>query len=122
MFKIVKVFFFLAAFLLVGKTFLGFGLFNRTQSHEEVNTYLLQKLFSKRKQEYLEEDLAEAIAIQQQLANPFTRLILTFSAFLAILSLFSKSFFRLTGTAIDQISCILSNKEDTYLHTRQLII
>lgn len=121
MFKIVRILFFIAAILFVGKSFLGFNIFDRNRQHQEINVFLLQKLFSKRKQEYLEEDLIEVIAIQQQLSGP-GRVVLTFTGFLALLFALSKCFLKLSNTVLEQISCILRHKEDTYLNTRQLII
>jgi hypothetical protein len=81
---LLKILFLIAGLMLSIKPLVGFGIVHHAKSSEEgeVNIWLLQKLFSKRKQDYLEDDLGQIIAIQQKLAEPELGFISRFFYFL----------------------------------------
>jgi len=66
-----KMLFLFAGMLLSLKPIIGFGIIGHVKDPAELNyNYnLLQKLFSKRKQDYLDEDLVEILAIQRGLKD-----------------------------------------------------
>ena len=68
--KLIKILFLIAGLMLSIKPILGFSIIHHANENDtEVSSWLLQKLFSKRKHDYLEDDLSQVIAIQQKLRN-----------------------------------------------------
>lgn len=77
--KLIKILFLIAGLMLSIKPIVGFGIIHHANANDaEVNTWLLQKLFSKRKQDYLDDDLTQVIAIQQRLSDGSVELISRF--------------------------------------------
>ncbi|MBB5637567.1 hypothetical protein HDF26_000422 [Pedobacter cryoconitis] len=68
--KYLKILFLFAGMILSAKPILGFGIVQHAKADSGLNIELLQKLFSKRKQDYLDEDLTEVLAIQRGLTDP----------------------------------------------------
>lgn len=116
MLRTLKIIFYFSAILFIGKPFLGFSLLDRNQN-EVVTTLLLGKLFSKRKHDYIEDDLLESAAVQQMLSRPPIESILTFFGFLALLFSALVDKVRLTTAMLQGIQVRLPGRDDTYLHT-----
>jgi len=68
--KYLKILFLFAGMILSAKPILGFGIVQHAKTDGILNIELLQKLFSKRKQDYLDDDLAQVVAIQRGLTDP----------------------------------------------------
>jgi hypothetical protein len=122
--KLIKILFLIAGLMLSIKPILGFGIIHHANANDaEVNVWLLQKLFSKRKQDYLEDDLAQVIAIQQRLSEGGLELISKFCYLLmgrlfapiSSLHLFSKSY-------LTQLSLRILPARDIYLPLGKLTI
>ncbi|MGZ3757125.1 MAG: hypothetical protein ACXVAY_11875 [Mucilaginibacter sp.] len=79
-FKTLRVIFFIAALLLAAKPFIGFSLFGRINS--PVVTNIFAKVFSKRK---VDDSTSNMKAIQKQLSEPMSNLVLRFCFLLALL-------------------------------------
>lgn len=68
--KYLKILFLLAGMILSVKPIIGFGIIGHAKEEAaQLNYMLLQKLFSKRKQDYLDDDLVEIVAIQRRLSD-----------------------------------------------------
>ena len=67
--KYLKILFLFAGMILSVKPIIGFGIVGHAKEDAQVNYLLLQKLFSKRKQDYLDDDLVQVIAVQQNLSD-----------------------------------------------------
>ncbi|MGY0037573.1 hypothetical protein [Pedobacter sp. NJ-S-72] len=67
--KYLKILFLFAGMILSAKPILGFGIVQHAKAESGLNIELLQKLFSKRKQDYLDEDLTQLVAVQQGLTD-----------------------------------------------------
>ncbi|MNK28854.1 hypothetical protein D3C87_472390 [compost metagenome] len=116
MLRILKILFYFSAILFIGKPFLGFSLLDRNQE-QEVTNLLVGKLFSKRKHDYIEEDLSESAALYQRLSRPPVEPILTFLGYLALLFSALVVKVRLTTAMLLGIQVRLPGRGDTYLHT-----
>jgi hypothetical protein len=116
MLKTVKILFYLSALLFVSKPFLGFSLLDRSQK-QEITCELLVKLFSKRKNDFIEPNLFESPAVLHQGFDPL------FKPLLFILGTVITGFLSflygtgLTKAAIKRIQLRLPGSEDTYLYS-----
>ena len=122
--KLIKILFLIAGIMLSIKPILGFGLIHHAKANDaEVNTWLLQKLFSKRKQDYLEDDLAQVIAIQQKLSDGGLDLISKF-CYLLIGRLFApiSSLHFFSKSYLLQLSLKILPERDIYLPLGKLTI
>jgi hypothetical protein len=122
--KLIKILFLIAGLMLSIKPIVGFGIIHHAHANDaEVNTWLLQKLFSKRKQDYLEDDLSQVIAIQQRLSDGGLQLLGKFCYLLigrifapiSSLHIFSKSY-------LTQLSLRILPEKDIYLPLGKLTI
>jgi len=122
--KLIKILFLIAGLMLSIKPILGFGIIHHANANDtEVNTWLLQKLFSKRKQDYLEDDLAQVIAIQQRLSDGGLDLISQF-CYLLIWRLFAplSSLHNFSKSYLTQLSLRILPERDIYLPFGKLTI
>jgi hypothetical protein len=122
--KLIKILFLIAGLMLSIKPLVGFGLIHHANENDaQVNTWLLQKLFSKRKQDYLEDDLSQVIAIQQRLSDGGVELMSRFCYLLitrlfapiSLLHIFSKSY-------LAQLSLRILPERDIYIPLGKLTI
>lgn len=120
-FKTAKIYFCLAALLLVAKPFLGFTMFSHLQSTVDSNIFV--KSFTKRTLEFSENSENSIKAIQKKLANPVNDVLLRFSYLLAILfpALFA-SYKGVTSLSLLRLRLALSPREHTYLLNSNLLI
>jgi hypothetical protein len=122
--KLIKILFLIAGLMLSIKPIVCFGIIHHANSNNaEVNTWLLQKLFSKRKQDYLEDDLAQVIAIQQRLNDGGVELI-SRVCYLLISWLFAPISFlhNFSKSYLTQLSLRILPKRDIYLPIGKLTI
>jgi hypothetical protein len=122
--KLIKILFLIAGVMLSIKPVVGFGIIHHAKLNDaEVNTWLLQKLFSKRKQDYLEDDLAQIIAIQQRLSDGGLDLISKF-CYILIERLFApiSSLHLFNNRFLTQLSSRLLPERDLYLPLGKLTI
>ncbi|WP_142528624.1 hypothetical protein [Pedobacter westerhofensis] len=122
--KLIKILFLIAGLMLSIKPLVGFGLIHNANTNDgEVNIWLLQKLFSKRKQDYLEDDLAQVIAIQQRLSDGGFDLISKF-CYLLIERLFApiSSLHLFSNSFLTQLSLRVLPERDIYLPLGKLTI
>ena len=122
MLKTIKIIFYLSAILFIAKPFFGFSLLNRNAHEEETNCILLVKLFSKRKNDAIDENIQEYNAIQQRILRLSLESILTFLGFLSLFIFSFLSQIKLTASFIKQINFSLPGREHTYLHVRSFLI
>lgn len=120
--KYLKILFLFAGMILSAKPMLGFGIVQHAKADSGLNIELLQKLFSKRKQDYLDEDLVEIIAIQRELTDPEVTFIWSvcrfFTGMLIPLLIFSKA----TQHYLRELYLQLLPEKRIYLSTGKLII
>ena len=122
--KLIKILFLIAGVMLSIKPIIGFGIIHHAKANDaEINTWLLQKLFSKRKQDYLEDDLAQVIAIQQRLSDGGLDLISKF-CYLLIERLFApiSSLHLFSNSFLTQLSLRVLPERDIYLPLGKLSI
>lgn len=122
--RLIKILFLIAGLLLSIKPILGFSLINHANGNDtEVNTMLLQKLFSKRKQDYLEDDLAQVIAIQERLGDGALELIYRICFLIALgLSAPISSLHNFSKSYLNQLSLKVLPERDIYLSIGKLTI
>lgn len=119
--KKAKLYFFFAVLLFVAKPFLGFSIFNR--AHPPTAGSIFVKVFTKRKQEFIEDGDFDISAIQDKLAAPIRQLFLRFSYFLNILFPVVFGFSASpTSSFLEGITLKLAVCRQTYLVNGQLII
>lgn len=122
--KLIKILFLIAGLMLSIKPIVGFGIIQHANSSDaEVNTWLLHKLFSKRKQDYLEDDLTQVIAIQQRLADVDFTLFSQF-CYLMIGRLFASidSLHHLSNRYLSELYLRILPERDIYLSIGKLTI
>jgi hypothetical protein len=122
--KLIKILFLIAGLMLSIKPIVGFSIIHHANANDaEVNTWLLQKLFSKRKQDYLDDDLTQVIAIQQRLSDGGVELISRF-CYLLIGRLFAplSSLHSYSKSYLTQLSLRILPERDIYLPLGKLTI
>lgn len=114
--------FFLGVFMFVAKPFIGFSLSGSKQQLIESHS-LLEKSFSKRKPEDIEDAKAKASSIRQLLTHPPLPLLLTIVALLSVL--FTLTFKRpdiISGSFLNGLRLSLVPADQPYLLTGKLSI
>jgi hypothetical protein len=122
--KLIKILFLIAGLMLSIKPILGFGIIHHAQANDaEVNIWLLQKLFSKRKHDYLEDDQAQLIVYQQRLRDIGPDLLSKFCYLLNKL-LFAplSTLHTLSKIYLVQLSARIHPERDIYLPLGKLTI
>lgn len=120
--KYLKILFLFAGMILSAKPILGFGIVQHAKTDGGLNIELLQKLFSKRKQDYLDDDLAQVVAIQRGLTDPDLTFIWSICRFflgvITPLLVFSKA----TQRYLRELDLQLQPERAIYLSTGKLTI
>ncbi|MBB6498318.1 hypothetical protein [Pedobacter cryoconitis] len=120
--KYLKILFLFAGMILSAKPILGFGIVQHAKTDGGLNIELLQKLFSKRKQDYLDDDLAQVVAIQQGLTDSDLTFIWSICRFflgvITPLLVFSKA----TQRYLRELDLQLQPERAIYLSTGKLTI
>ncbi|KIO74751.1 hypothetical protein TH53_24620 [Pedobacter lusitanus] len=120
--KYLKILFLFAGMILSAKPILGFGIVQHAKSDSGLNIELLQKLFSKRKQDYLDEDLTELIAIQQELTDSDLTFVWTISRFFVNIIIPLLVFSKATQHYLRELSLRLRPERAIYLSIGKLTI
>lgn len=115
MLKTLKFIFFFAAILFVSKPILGYTLLNHYSPTEKSETLLFAKLFSKRKDDLIGDDMSECLASQQRISLLSPTPVITLLGFLTLL--FSTFRVKLNFQLADlkQSIYLLPGGECTYL-------
>lgn len=118
-----KILFLFAGMILSVKPIIGFGVIGHAKEIAELNYNLLQHLFSKRKQDYLDDDLCHVMAIQQRLKDADLSFIwklcgILFFGIITSILVFSKT----TQRFLREIFLNLIPQRDIYLSTGKLTI
>lgn len=116
MLKSLRILFYISALLFVSKPFLGFSLIDRSQK-EEITCELLVKLFSKRKNDYIESNLFESPATLNQASDPLTAPVDINPRLFSIGASYSLYRVILTKAALRRALFRLPGSEDTYLYS-----
>ena len=118
--KLIKIFLFFAALLLVAKPFLGFAFFSRT--HPPAAKSIFVKAFTKRTLEYSENSSLDSQTILKKLADPLTPVLL-FAFLLAMLfPLVLLAGSNTTNRFLREMLLGLSPRRPTWLLNSKLII
>ncbi len=120
--KYLKILFLFAGMILSAKPLLGFGIVQHAKTEGGLNIELLQKLFSKRKQDYLDDDLVQIIAIQQGLTDSDLTFIWKICRFFAGMIIPLLAFGKATQRYLRDLYLQLDPERAIYLSTGKLTI
>ncbi|QNK63357.1 hypothetical protein H7F33_02235 [Pedobacter sp. PAMC26386] len=120
--KYLKILFLFAGMILSAKPILGFGIVQHAKTDGGLNIELLQKLFSKRKQDYLDDDLTQILAIQQGLTDSDLTFIWKICRFFIGMIIPLLAFGKATQRYLRELSLRLYPERAIYLSIGKLTI
>lgn len=117
-----KILFLFAGILLSVKPMIGFGIVYHAKEQAELNYNLLQHLFSRRKQDYLDEDMVEILAVQRGLKDADLTFIWTLCGMIFGIIAPSLAFAKATQHHLRELFLSLLPQREIYLSTGKLTI
>lgn len=120
--KYLKILFLLAGMILSVKPLIGFGIVGHAKEQAPMNYLLLQKLFSKRKQDYLDDDLVQVIAIQQNIADAELTFVWKLCNFIFGLVAPLLTYIEVSQQYMRELFLQLNPERELYLSTGKLTI